>query len=47
MFLQDEGLSNPDVVTKYKSAAKIVNSTFQIYDFQLQCRYRFAKLSDD
>lgn len=23
----DEGLDNPDVVTKYKSAAKIVNST--------------------
>jgi hypothetical protein len=25
-YVQEEGLTNPDVVTKYKAAAKIVNS---------------------
>jgi hypothetical protein len=29
LSVQEEGLTNPDVVTKYKAAAKIVNSKSQ------------------
>ena len=34
---QDEGLSNPDVVTKYKAAAKIVNSACRAHRVACGC----------